>query len=56
MRRSKNLRSLQLRVFRCPECGTRLVAPKRIYRTSIGHIKTMWCYVCKAMRDFIQVE
>lgn len=55
-RRSKNPRTLQLRVFRCPVCRETIVAPKRLYMTGVGHVKTMWCWRCKDVRDFKQVE
>lgn len=42
------------RRFRCPECGELMTAPKK-RNTAIGHIKTMWCWRCKEMRDFVQV-
>ena len=43
------------RQFRCPTCGTEMVAPK-MRKTAKGHIKTMWCWKCRDMRDFVQVE
>ena len=53
----RKVRKLQMRLFRCEECGT--VAPatkRRNKRTAIGHIKTMWCYVCREVRDHVQIE
>lgn len=44
-----------LRTFRCPECGAELTAPKN-KPTPVGHIKTMYCPVCRAERDFEQTE
>lgn len=49
-------RPKQIRTFRCPECGAVMSAPKYKARTNAGHVKTMYCYRCKADRDFIQVD
>lgn len=46
----------QMRVFRCPVCGQLHTAPKVLGRTHEGHIKTMWCFVCKQVVDQVQVE
>ena len=46
----------QMRVFRCPACGTLHVYPKYKGRTHPGHIKTCWCYVCQADTDQVQEE
>ena len=46
----------QKRVFECPICGTRSPATKWRGRTKPGHIKTMYCYICKADTDHIQIE
>lgn len=46
----------QIRTFQCPECGAVVSAPKYKTRTNAGHVKTMYCYRCKADRDFIQVD
>ena len=40
-----------IREFECPECGERILAPKH-KRSEKEHIKTMWCWKCKAERDF----
>jgi len=45
-----------VRRFRCPECGTELTATKMWFRTGDGHVKTMYCYVCKEERDCIQID
>ena len=43
------------RRFKCPVCKTIQVAYKSsAHRTAEGHIKTMWCYWCKAERQFVQ--
>lgn len=46
----------RLRYFKCPECGTVTTAPKTDGLSHVGHIKTMWCYVCKADRDHVQID
>jgi len=43
------------RHFQCPVCGARMDAYKK-RKTKIGHIKTMWCWGCQEIRDFIQIE
>ena len=50
-------RNVTLRRFKCPVCKTIQTAPKTsAQRTPDGHIKTMWCYWCKAERQFIQFK
>lgn len=49
-------RKCLLRWFRCPVCGSVLTAPRRRGSTHAGHIKTMWCFVCAARRDFVQID
>lgn len=45
------------RRFKCCECGTLLTAYKKSNRrTSVNHIKHMYCYVCKETQPFIQVS
>ena len=51
MRRKTN--TVYIRQFKCPLCGTEITAPKTS-RTGNGHIKTMYCPVCREQRDFIQ--
>ena len=41
--------------IKCPVCSAEMTAPK-MTRTGSKHVKTMYCYVCKAERDFIQVD
>ncbi|MBR3243040.1 MAG: hypothetical protein IKF90_10120 [Parasporobacterium sp.] len=49
--------NVEIRVFRCPECGHKAYAPKRRkYRTNVGHIKDMWCPYCGKEQKFEQVE
>lgn len=45
-----------MRRFRCPECGTMMSAAKVERRATKGHVKTMYCWVCKGDRDFVQVD
>ena len=45
-----------LRRFECPICGLKLSACKKDGVTGKGHIKTMWCTVCKSERDFVQID
>ena len=42
------------RDFKCPVCGARITMPKRKGRTHAGHIKHIWCYVCKQVQPFEQ--
>lgn len=56
MKKTKNPRSIQLRRFRCKECGTVVPATKTLHKTSIGHIKHMYCYVCKRETEHEQTE
>ena len=55
-RKVKDPRQLQVRYFRCPVCGEVSPATKRIGKTKIGHIKTMFCCWCGEVRDFEQIE
>ena len=52
----KDCRRIQMRVFVCSQCGTKLVATKYKSKTGIGHVKTAWCYVCKETTEHIQIE
>lgn len=52
----RNQRYWQKRIFRCPECGALIPALKAKSPTQTGHIKTMYCYVCREERDFEQIE
>ena len=49
-------RSLQIREFACPICGSTSTAPKQHRKTGTGHVKTMWCWGCQAVRDMVQVK
>ena len=48
-------KKVRVRVFRCPVCGEKSYAPKRTI-TRPGHVKTMWCWKCRAERDLVQVD
>lgn len=54
--RSKDLRKVRKRYFRCPVCGEVRPATKVHGMTQPGHIKTMYCCWCMEVRDFIQIE
>jgi len=43
-------------VFACEECGTKVVAPKKNGRTHRGHVKHMYCHVCRKETAHIQIE
>ena len=46
----------QIRIFECSKCGSKVPASKYKRPTDIGHVKTMYCYRCKAETDHIQIE
>jgi len=49
-------RCVTQRIFQCPDCGTKMTAPKKSSRrTSVGHIKNIWCFKCQAEKQFIQI-
>lgn len=48
-------RGMFMRVFKCPDCGTEFTASKT-QGTGAGHIKTMYCAICRRDRDFAQVD
>lgn len=53
----KKYAKVVIRYFRCPECSSVTVAPKRSsMQTAIGHIKTMYCPFCKEERDFVMFD
>jgi len=47
---------IMLRRFECPICGLKLSACKKDGVTGKGHVKTMWCTVCRSERDFVQID
>lgn len=55
-RRRRSRRPPQVRLFQCPVCGNLSTATKAMGRTAPGHIKTMYCYGCKAVSDMVQIE
>ena len=45
------------RFFVCPVCGLQWIAHKKPWRmTGVGHIKHMYCFVCREIRGFIQIS
>lgn len=49
-------RHTQFRVFKCLRCGNKIVYPKYSGRTYKGHIKTAWCYRCRAETRHVQIS
>ncbi len=49
-------RKCLLRYFKCPTCGSMFTAPIARKSTHAMHVKTMYCYVCKTERDFLQTD
>lgn len=44
-----------LHTFRCTTCGAVMTLPKKLGRLHrSGHVKTMYCYVCRRVRDFTE--
>lgn len=46
----------QIRVFECPECGTKITVTKAKGRTYPGHEKNLYCYVCRKSVRQTQIE
>lgn len=44
-----------MRSFVCQECGTVAPATKYRGRTQLGHLKDMYCHVCKDITLHIQI-
>lgn len=44
--------SFVLRVFKCPTCGLKMVAPKG-RGSEAGHVKDMYCPMCKDDQKFV---
>lgn len=41
--------------LKCPKCGLIMTIPRReSSKRKEGHIKTMYCGICKETRDFIE--
>ena len=49
-------RLYQKRLFQCPQCGTVIPALKRKGKTHPGHVKHMYCFVCRTVTEHIQIE
>lgn len=54
--RRRSRKPPQVRIFQCPVCGKLTPATKRKGRTVAGHIKTMYCFGCKDIRDMVQID
>lgn len=49
-------RTVVYRDFKCPDCGYFRSATKRASKaTGVGHLKHMYCPICKKDKNFIQV-
>lgn len=46
----------QIRVFECPECGTKTTCTKAKGRTYPGHVKNLYCFVCRKDVQQTQIE
>lgn len=45
------------RTFKCDKCGYVAIAYKKSSRrTSVGHLKNMYCPFCKDTHNFIQIS
>lgn len=53
---AKDPRAVQLRTFVCLSCGAKVTLTKRLGKTKAGHVKTTWCYRCKAVTDHMQLD
>ena len=53
---AKDPRSVQVRLFRCRECGAKTPACKLHGKTQRGHAKHFWCYVCRDVRKHVQID
>lgn len=50
-------RKIQMREFEYSECGSHLFIPKKITKqTAVNHKKYMYCYKCKSMQLFVQLN
>ena len=55
--KNRNLhRPKQIRVFECPVCGFRQTCAKWKNKTAPGHVKDLYCPVCRKVREYIQIE
>ena len=45
------------RIFKCPKCNYRQIAYKKSSRlTKVGHLKNLWCPICKDEHNFVQIS
>ena len=50
-------RNMTERIFKCPKCNYRQIAYKKSSRlTKIGHLKNLWCPICKDEHNFVQIS
>ena len=50
-------RNSTARYFKCPTCNYITIAYKRSSRlTKIGHLKNLWCPICKDEHNFVQIK
>lgn len=48
-------RRMQVSYLECPVCGSAATVPRPMSRKRPrGHVKTMWCPMCKDVRDFVE--
>lgn len=48
-------KEVYLREFICPECGSKMYAPKK-RKDKVGHTKDLWCWKCKEIRKFVMSD
>ena len=47
----------KIRVFQCPDCGSKTYAAKSAGRmTAPGHMKYLWCAHCKEVKNMTQID
>ena len=50
-------RKFNVQVFKCPDCGNKMYAPKRISRMTVpGRKKALWCPWCRKFQNMKQAE
>lgn len=52
----KSTNTVMIRRFLCPVCGQKMTACKQHRATANGHIKTMYCPMCRKTQDFVQYD
>ena len=46
----------KIRIFKCPDCGNKMYAPKNVeFMTHGGHKKKMFCAFCKDIKNMTQI-